>query len=836
MGAQSPPNVQLVDGDGNYNLIGVESFLKAVRLAERGISYAVVAIMGPQSSGKSTLLNHLFGTRFVEMDAYRGRSQTTQGIWLSQAVDIEPCTLVCDLEGTDGRERGEDDTTFEKQSSLFALAVADVVLVNMWCHDIGREQAANKPLLKTVFQVMMRLFTVKKTTMLFVIRDKTRTPMETLEITLRNDVQKIWDSVAKPEQYANTPLSDFFNIQVTALPNFEEKEELFEEEVRKLRLRFQDSISPGRIAGNRGMVVPGTVFATSTQKIWRSIKENKDLDLPAHKVMVATVRCEELVQEKLEELLQSETWSALVEGSSAGIVTGFGRQAGAVLHNCLSRYDEEAAYFDEGVRNSKRQNLLSRAGQELHEAYLAILNHHRTAALEKLKSDLESEMGGKDCSPVAFCNTAKDISEKAMSLFDAGAADAKVSEVTWDASKIREKLKRDIDSHIASVKAEKLKFVASDAEKQLLAAFSDPVDSLLSEATEDTWPQIRTLFTAEKEKAEARLSQAIAGYELNKEDADKMKSELEAAGRAGIEKKTKAEAAYASALMKDRFTTVFGRDSNMLPRLWTGKEDLVAITMDARTSALQLLSVLAAVRLNDELPDTVGSTLHSLLGHSENNTTVSTGDSSGDSGAVLKSPTANPMAANTWPRLPAADTIITPAQCRTIWRQFMSETEFTIGQAIHAQEASRKGNSWMPPPWAILAMIILGFNEAMALARNPLTAISLALGFFLCRALWFQMDVAQDFNGGMLPGMLAVSAKLIPTFVRLFQKLVEEGQTQLEQQMSPRRRRPRPVSEIQMHDFVSERESEEESTVLRGGAEPTESARMRLRQGVSPAL
>jgi hypothetical protein len=23
-----------------------------------------------------------------------------------------------------------------------------------WCHDIGREQAANKPLLKTVFQVL----------------------------------------------------------------------------------------------------------------------------------------------------------------------------------------------------------------------------------------------------------------------------------------------------------------------------------------------------------------------------------------------------------------------------------------------------------------------------------------------------------------------------------------------------------------------------------------------------------------------------------------------------------------------------------------------------------
>jgi|APGre2960657444_1045066.scaffolds.fasta_scaffold25922_1 GTPase SAR1 family protein len=34
--------------------------------------------MGPQSSGKSTLLNHLFGTKFVEMDAQSGRGQTTQ--------------------------------------------------------------------------------------------------------------------------------------------------------------------------------------------------------------------------------------------------------------------------------------------------------------------------------------------------------------------------------------------------------------------------------------------------------------------------------------------------------------------------------------------------------------------------------------------------------------------------------------------------------------------------------------------------------------------------------------------------------------------------------------
>ncbi|GKD89013.1 protein root hair defective 3, partial [Tanacetum coccineum] len=36
-----------------------------------------------------------------------------------------------------------DDTMFEKQSALFALAVSDIVLINMWCHDIGRELQTN---------------------------------------------------------------------------------------------------------------------------------------------------------------------------------------------------------------------------------------------------------------------------------------------------------------------------------------------------------------------------------------------------------------------------------------------------------------------------------------------------------------------------------------------------------------------------------------------------------------------------------------------------------------------------------------------------------------------
>ena len=132
--AEAAQQLQLVDRGGACDEGALREFCGgAGRVGVAGHAYAVVAVMGPQSSGKSTLLNALYGTRFVEMDAMSGRGQTTKGIWLAQAVPAQAggvLPLVMDLEGTDGRERGEDDAAFEAQSALFALAAADVLLVN----------------------------------------------------------------------------------------------------------------------------------------------------------------------------------------------------------------------------------------------------------------------------------------------------------------------------------------------------------------------------------------------------------------------------------------------------------------------------------------------------------------------------------------------------------------------------------------------------------------------------------------------------------------------------------------------------------------------------------
>ncbi|KAJ6374669.1 hypothetical protein OIU78_030209 [Salix suchowensis] len=754
---------QLIDGDGVFNVEGLDNFTKITKLSQCGLSYAIVAIMGPQSSGKSTLMNHLFRTNFREMDAIRGRSQTTKGIWMAKCVGIEPFTIAMDLEGTDGRERGEDDTAFEKQSALFALAVADIVLINMWCHDIGREQAANKPLLKTVFSVMMRLFSPRKTTLLFVIRDRTKTPLEYLEPILREDIQKIWAAVAKPEAHKSTPLSEFFNVEVTALPSYEEKEEQFEREVAELRQRFFHSISPGGLAGDRRGVVPASGFSFSAQQIWKIIKENKDLDLPAHKVMVATVRCEEIANEKLSLLSSDQGWLALEEAVQAGPVSGFGKKLSSILEFYLSEYENEAIYFDEGVRNSKQKQLESRALDAVHQAYVTMLGHLRSKALESFKTRLEQSIQKGE----GFADSVRACAQSCLAEFDKGCEDASIRQANWDASKVREKLCRDIETHAASVRSTKLTEIVAKYEKQIADALSGPVEALFEAGELDAWASIRKLLKRETEVAVSEFSTAVASFELDKPTIDTMMQNLREYGRKVVEKNAREEAGKVLIRMKDRFTMIFNHDNDSMPRVWTGKEDIRAITKDARSASLKILSTLAAIRL-DEKSDNIENVLFSSLSDG----TVSVPSSKDRSiGASSDS-----LASSTWKEVSPKATLLTPVQCKSLWRQFTAETEYSVTQAISAQEAHKRSNNWLPPPWAIVAMVVLGFNEFMVLLRNPLYLLVLFVVYLLSKALWVQMDITGEFRNGALPGILSISSRLLPTVMNLLRRLAEEAQ------------------------------------------------------------
>ncbi|KAL1339053.1 hypothetical protein AAHE18_U004600 [Arachis hypogaea] len=518
---------QLIDGDGKFHVADAENFVKEMELDKCGQLYAVVSIMGPQSSGKSTLLNYLFDTDFKEMNADDGRSQTTKGIWIARCAGIEPCTLVLDLEGTDGMEHGEeDDTSFESQSALFALAVSDIVLINMWCHDIGRHNAANRPLLKTIFQVKMKLFTPRKITLLFVIRDKTRTPFERLKELLLTDIEKIWESFTKSKSDSDNEaaLSEFFSVEVVALSSYEHKEEQFKSEVVGLRQQICHSIVQDELARDLYGVVHASDFAYSSQEIWEKIKADKDLHLPSHKVMVATVRCEKIAREKYENLAAKEEWHQLEEDMNRRTTPEFVNRLSLQIDTCLSEYDAETTYYDEGPKSTYRNQLKEKLLQLFEPALVSALEHIGSTILNEFKHTFQTSLNqGED-----FYAAASSCIESCLSNFDKACPDVVIEMSNKHKIGVRKKLQCDIVSVLTSSCKEKLK-----------EALSGSIEKELSNGDIiDPWRSIREVLRNEMESTVSQLITPLTRLGMDGCTRKKMIESLEDYARGVVEEKS----------------------------------------------------------------------------------------------------------------------------------------------------------------------------------------------------------------------------------------------------------------------------------------------------------
>jgi hypothetical protein len=211
----------------------------------------------------------------------KGRGQTTKGIWTSQCVRNK--ILILDCEGTDSKERGDDRHKFENCSSLFALAMADLLIVNMWTTDIGRWTASNYGVLKTVFEMNLKLFQqecAKK--ILFVLRDF-NSDIDNKEITQKlilQDVYKIWEDVKKPEKYKDYEPQEFFEFEFVTIPHYFYKINGFNEQVALLRSRFSkdnDGYLFSHSSQEKNVLAQDLNMFCS--KIWSTILNDKDLNI-----------------------------------------------------------------------------------------------------------------------------------------------------------------------------------------------------------------------------------------------------------------------------------------------------------------------------------------------------------------------------------------------------------------------------------------------------------------------------------------------------------------------------------------------------------------------------
>lgn len=121
------------------------------------------------------------------------------------------------------------------------------------------------------------------------------TSLSNLSATLKSDLETIWDGLSKPQGMENSKFQDYFDADFVGLPHKVFAPEKFNSDVSMLADRFFNPDKDGYIfSTNYHKNIPADGFSAYASSIWKCILDNKDLDLPSQKQLLAQYRCDEI--------------------------------------------------------------------------------------------------------------------------------------------------------------------------------------------------------------------------------------------------------------------------------------------------------------------------------------------------------------------------------------------------------------------------------------------------------------------------------------------------------------------------------------------------------------
>ncbi|KAK2624315.1 hypothetical protein QTJ16_006265 [Diplocarpon rosae] len=743
--------IQVIDEEKEFNP-HLNSYLQLTRIAQSGFNYHLISVFGSQSTGKSTLLNHLFGTEFGVMSETE-RRQTTKGIWMSknkrdqaQLPDSQKMAdniLVMDVEGTDGRERGEDQD-FERKSALFALATSEVLIVNIWEHQVGLYQGANMGLLRTVFEVNLQLFLKDKQSnprslLFFVIRDHLgTTPLTNLRNTLIADLTNIWTSLSKPKGLESSRIEDYFDFGFAALPHKILQPDLFLTEVANLGTRFRaghrttkehgfdeaHELQGGIFLPEYHRRIPADGFSVYAQGVWDQIVSNKDLDLPTQQELLAQFRCDEISREVLEafDIAIHPLEERQAEGVRLGkpaVLKDLGAAGSGARLSSIKAFEVEASRYHKGVYARKRVELEGKIDIRLKALYSGQLAAAHKAGVATFSDAVSAAVkaGQKKGASYEFAEIVEREKKLSLAQFENEARSLAIEGVSWTNFKQQSVLyEKDLSEVSSRLRKEEMRRLATRVERWLgsgRGGSGAPETGEKPPTEKDLWDRIWSLFVATVTEAETRLLERAKSFDADQDEIDVGQWRLRRKSWGVLRARIDEEVMEGNILLKlrENFEDKFRYDEAGVPRIWRPTDDIEGMYTKAKESTLTLIPLLSRFRLAEtygppELPNWIGNAPGSVDPKDEEDLT-SIGGVDEEEGKSLEEEM----------------TILSEAKRQDLVVRFKKTAD---GVYVEAKRSAIGGVAQVPLYFYAL-LVALGWNEIVAVLRNPVYFIFLIL-------------------------------------------------------------------------------------------------------------
>ncbi|KAH7040416.1 RHD3/Sey1 [Microdochium trichocladiopsis] len=756
--AQYGHGVQVIDEDKEFNA-GINQYLQSTDVADAGFNYHLISVFGSQSTGKSTLLNNLFGTDFNVMSESE-RRQTTKGIWMSKNKrgSMADNILVMDVEGTDGRERGEDQD-FERKSALFALATSEVLIVNIWEHQVGLYQGANMGLLKTVFEVNLQLFqkdkqSTPRSLLFFVIRDHIgHTPLANLRNTLIQDLTKIWSSIAKPEGFEKSKIEDYFDFAFSALPHKILQPEKFVTEVANLGKRFvagsrsakghsehgEQELEGGVFLPEYHRRIPADGFSIYAEGVWDQIVANKDLDLPTQQELLAQFRCDEISREVLinfdAAIVPLEEQQA--EATRAGkpvVIADLGTTGRTAREKVVKQFEVQASRYHKAVYTRKRADLEGKVDQRLKSLYQAQLSAAHKTGVSKFTESVSGAVktGQKSGGSYEFAEIVEKAKTKAAQQFKEEAQSLEIAGVSWTNFQSQHALfEKDLDEVSARLRKEEMRRLATRVERWVKSRLGDAVGLEFNklgsgrggsgapeldekpQTEKDLWDRIWNCFIVIVKEAETRFSDRAQSFNASPEEVNVGLWRLRRKSWVALRERVDEEVMEGNILLKlrENFEDKFRYDEAGVPRIWRPTDDIEGIYTRARESTLTLIPLLSRFRLAETYapPD-----LPAFIGHQPPGVEAEDEDDLTPIGGVDEEDGKS---------LEEEMTVLSEGKRQDLVVRFKKTAD---GVYVEAKRSAIGGVAQVPLYFYGL-LLALGWNEFVTVLRNPLLFLMLII-------------------------------------------------------------------------------------------------------------
>jgi len=490
-------------------------------------------------------------------------------------------------------------------------------------------------------------------------------------------MHKIWNELSKPENLQNSDISDFFDFMFIGLPHKVFKNEQFEKEVNLLKNRFYDKDDPNYVfKPDYHRKIPADGFPQYAQSIWDKVINNKDLDIPTQQHLLAQYRCEEIAKEAYEVFLGKI--SPFKERLDNGeIIDNLGQDLLEFRDSAIKSFSVEGCRYRQDIYEKKKIDFLEQMNNTLFSYYTSQISNAQKAVVEDFKKKFDDKVIDDNND---FQNTFDGLYENSLKEFQVVVDEITLPNTNWNPNEFLKKVKEELNTIGNNIRRKKVNEIRFTIDKSLRKEVISCVRSALNEnITENLWEDLFDRYTVIIEHNVNNFINKATVYSCEENELEHISKEL---------KKASWDAFYDTIFdetkdtlmiirLKEKFESIFRYDNNGLPKVWKPGDDIDGQFQTSLNESYKLCDLFKRI----DIP------LHKIKEVTE----VDNIDED------------------------ALD-IIEASKKKMLLNRFRNTVEILYIDAKHSVVATKSEI----PYWMFIIIIILGWNEFMAVLRNPI--------------------------------------------------------------------------------------------------------------------